>query len=123
MKEPPQRDLIQERLARMRQENKRAGRPSYDTISPADFVAWCDRHGFTLNDLCHIFDISRRCATNYRTVKVPRIVALACRAIDLESRRPGARILVDIYRGRPRSRAERPDGPPPPPPPPPADES
>jgi hypothetical protein len=70
-------------------------------MTGADFSAWMDRHGLSVNTAADVLGLARRTVQNYRAAAIiPAVVAVACRAFDADRallaalyhpRRPGRR--------------------------------
>lgn len=55
-----------------------------------EFRHWQDRHHFTLSTAADVLGLTRRTVSQYRTGSrpIPKVVGLACRAIDLGAHAP-----------------------------------
>ena len=53
-----------------------------------EFRHWQDRHHFTLSTAADVLGLTRRTVSQYRTGSrpIPKVVGLACRAIDMGAR-------------------------------------
>jgi hypothetical protein len=72
-----------------------------ERMSGADFAAWIEKHGLSVNETADIFGLGRHAIMNYRRANaVPLPIQLACAAMDAEP-------LIFLARLTPR-RAGRP---------------